>query len=106
MQAGEGPIEGGPPLKAAVKSWASAQAQSSPELQAKWTCVDRSLIVCPPVISKGKCKTTPAQSNIIECDDADGHFCVRYSFRLNVMLIYEDAQAVCPRAAASTRVYL
>lgn len=34
MQAGEGPSEGGPPLKGAVASRAAAQAQASPKLQA------------------------------------------------------------------------
>lgn len=75
MLAGQGPSEGGPPLKDAVASWATAQARPSPKLQARWTCVDRSLIVCPPVLSKGKCRTRPVQSNIIGCDEADGHYC-------------------------------
>lgn len=75
MQAGEGPSEGGPPLKGAVAHWAAGQAQPSTKLQARWTCVDRSLIVCPPVLSKGKCRTRPVQSNIIVCEEADGHYC-------------------------------
>lgn len=65
MQACEGPSEGGPPLKGAATSWATAQTQASPKLQARWTCVDRSLILCPPVLSKGKCRTRPVQSNNI-----------------------------------------
>lgn len=75
MQAGEGPSEGGPPLKGAAASWATAQAQPSPKLQARWTCVDRSLIVFPPALSKGKCRTKSVQSNIIGSNETDGHYC-------------------------------
>lgn len=97
MRAGEGPSEGGPPLKCTVASWAPAQARPSPKLPARWTFVDRSLIVCPPVLSKGKSRTRPVQSNIIGCDEADG-----LDIALGIMLIYEDVQAVCQTAATFT----
>lgn len=41
---------------------------------------------------------------ILGCDEADVHYCGLDSFRLRVMLIYEDARAVCPTAAASNGV--